>query len=284
MPKELASKPKPPADLRASSSVMVISTQKSATEDDSFPTRGREMRSLLLSRLRPPPLRHGWEFWHDRLDRKPPADVIHRSRETAHDYEARLVPLAAVDDVRAFWEVFNNFDLASLQLRDSVHLFHRGVKPVWEDPRNAKGGAWTFRVPKDRAAEFWKMVAMMAVGEMLQACVASKRISEDSNWRRGRGLTGAAFIDDICGVSLSVRFTSTLVQIWNRDGDHKEGIQKILEAVLDELPPDLNLRDHQYYYKKHSEHSAFKASSTDTKRPVFTGSASDEALATLQQS
>jgi hypothetical protein len=93
---------------------------------------------------------------------------------------------------------------------------------------------------------------------------------------------GAAFIDDICGVSLSVRFTSTLVQIWNRDGDHKEGVQKILRAVLEELPPDLQLRDHQYYYKKHSEHSAFKAASSDNKRPSF-GGALPEVLAAAVQ-
>jgi hypothetical protein len=247
------------------------------------PARGKEMRSFVLSRLRSPPLVHGWEFWHDRQDRKPPAPApavaadagaYRAPRETARDYEARLVPLAAVTDVRSFWEVFNNFDLAGLQLRDSVHLFHRGVKPVWEDPRNAKGGAWTFRVPKEKAPEFWKMVAMMAIGETLQACVASKRMSEHFERRSEPWLMDrTAFIDDICGVSLSVRFTSTLVQIWNRDGDHKEGIQKILQAVLDELPPEFQLREHQYYYKKHSEHNAFKASSSDKKEAAV---ASDE--------
>jgi hypothetical protein len=146
------------------------------------PARGKEMRTSLLSRLRPPPLVHCWEFWHDRQDRKPAPRAAHDltanpGPEVARDYEARLVLLASVTDVRTFWEVFNNFDLAGLQLRDSVHLFHKGVKPVWEDPRNARGGAWTFRVPKDKAPEVWKTVALMAVGETLQACVASKRIS-----------------------------------------------------------------------------------------------------------
>jgi hypothetical protein len=251
-------------------------------EDLSSPARGKEMRSFVLARLRPPPLVHSWEFWHDRQDRKPPADAIFRARESARDYEARLVPLATVGDVRAFWEVFNNFDLASLQLRDSVHLFHRGVKPVWEDPRNTRGGAWTFRVPRESAGEFWKMVAMLAIGETLQACVASKRISEAPDRRIGKKLTGAAFIDDICGVSLSVRFTSTLVQVWNRDGDHEEGIQKILKAVLEELPPDLQLREHQYYYKKHSEHSAFKASPSDNE-PVAVNGEAERPPATLQK-
>jgi hypothetical protein len=250
-------------------------TSEEPGADLTSPARGKEMRASLLSRLRPPPLVHCWEFWHDRQDRKPPpgradddaaaAAAAKPGPETARDYEARLVPLAAVSDVRTFWEVFNNFDLAGLQLRDSVHLFHKGVKPVWEDPRNARGGAWTFRVPKDKAPEVWKTVALMAVGETLQACVDSKRISGcccSADPEHGL-MRGTAFIDDICGVSLSVRFTSILVQIWNRDGEHKEGIEKILKAVLEELPPDIQLRDHQYYYKKHSEHSAFKASTSD---------------------
>lgn len=67
--------------------------------------------------------------------------------------------------VKPFWEVLNSFPLHRLQLKDSVHFFKRGVKPVWEDPRNVKGGAWTFRVPKAQAEEFWKEVLMMAVGE-----------------------------------------------------------------------------------------------------------------------
>jgi hypothetical protein len=89
-----------------------------------------------------------------------------------------LIKLHTIGDVREFWEVFNNFDVTRLPLRDSVHLFHKGVKPVWEDPRNVRGGAWTFRVPKDKAKEFWSAIAMMAIGESLQEAVASKRLSK----------------------------------------------------------------------------------------------------------
>ena len=86
--------------------------------------------------------------------------------------------MTEMTDVREFWEMFNNFDVTSLPLRDSIHLFHKGVKPVWEDPRNMKGGCWTFRVPKEKAKDFWKELCLMAIGEKLQEAVASKRISE----------------------------------------------------------------------------------------------------------
>ena len=141
------------------------------------PARGKEMRANLLQRLRPPPLVHVWEFWHDRQDRKPTVGHVTDAKAESANYEDRLVKMATVTDVREFWELFNNFDVMKLPLRDSVHLFHKGVKPLWEDPRNERGGAWTFRVPKDRAKDFWKEICMMAIGEQLQEGVASKRTS-----------------------------------------------------------------------------------------------------------
>jgi len=234
------------------------------------------MRANLLSKLRPPPLVHAWDFWHDRQNRNKESSSSSSSATTSnsknndsnkpqnpefpnesklsatarqsldeHKYEQRLVRLAEVADVRAFWEVFNNFDVGALALRDSVHLFHRGIKPVWEDARNASGGAWTFRVPKERARDFWKEVCMLAIGERLQAAVASDR---------------KTFVDDICGVSLSVRFTSILVQIWNRDAKHEAGVARVLETVLRDLSPELRPREGSYYYKAHAEHAGFNQS------------------------
>lgn len=67
--------------------------------------------------------------------------------------------------IKTFWEVFNQFPLDALKMKDSVHFFKRGVKPVWEDPRNITGGSWTFRVPKPQSGEFWKELLLLAVGE-----------------------------------------------------------------------------------------------------------------------
>lgn len=214
------------------------------------PARGAEMRNFLQARLqknRAPPLVHSWDFWHDRQDRSQQQSNGTSSQTT---YEDRLEVLANVDDVRKFWNVFNNFDITRLQLRDSVHLFHKGVKPVWEDPRNARGGSWTFRVPKAQAAEFWKDVCMLAIGEQLQSCVETNRTT---------------FRDDICGISLSVRFNSMLVQIWNRDGEHEAGIQSILECVVGTLNEELKPREGSFYYKKHSEHSGFMGTAAAVK-------------------
>lgn len=255
-----------PPRLQVSGLSNITADEQAAT---SSPARGAEMRDFLQSRLqkknRAPPLVCTWDFWHDRQDRAPQPQ---QPQPTADNflgvppppptdldpatYETRLVHLAQVSDVKAFWNVFNNFDVLQLPLRDSIHLFHRGVKPIWEDPRNSRGGCWTFRVPKAVASEFWKEVCMMAIGEQLQSAVESDRTT---------------FRDDICGISLAVRFNSLLVQIWNRDAAHEEGIERIKETVLNGVSDGLRPRDGSYYYKKHAEHSAFAGKAKEGVRP-----------------
>jgi Eukaryotic initiation factor 4E len=139
----------------------------------SSPARGRAMVETLSQKFRLP-LQHTWVFWHDRQEPKSRSSTA----KPEGNYAERLTQLHAISDVRQFWEVFNNFDVATLPMRDSVHLFKSGVKPLWEDPRNERGGAWTFRVPKDKVREFWQEVCMMAVGEKLQDAVATNRLSK----------------------------------------------------------------------------------------------------------
>jgi hypothetical protein len=163
--------------LQTSSLPGISEAEASATAS---PARGREMRKKLLTTLRPPPFVHQWEFWHDRQDRKPSSAISPTQSPGIVDdsYESRLRKLHSIGDVREFWEVYNNFDIATLRLRDSIHLFHLGVKPVWEDSRNERGGSWTFRVPTALAKQFWTELSLMAIGEKLQEAVTSNRISK----------------------------------------------------------------------------------------------------------
>lgn len=134
--------------------------------DDSSPIDGSpkvQRRIALLGQLRAPPFKYAWAFYHDK----------HSNDE---NYEGRLTLMKDnIITVKPFWEVLNSFPLNRLQLKDSVHFFKRGVKPVWEDPRNVKGGAWTFRVPKDKAEAFWREVLMMAVGEQFADVIQKGR-------------------------------------------------------------------------------------------------------------
>lgn len=116
------------------------------------PSRG-DAKMNMLRRMRPPPFQYAWTFYHDK-------------HNDSNSYEGRLtILLENIITLKSFWEAYNGLPLEALKMKDSVHFFKRGVKPVWEDPRNVKGGAWTFRVPKEKSEQTWKEFLLLAVGE-----------------------------------------------------------------------------------------------------------------------
>lgn len=117
----------------------------------------------MLRKIRPPPFKYAWSFYHDK-------------HSTSANYEGRLtLMMENIITIKPFWEVFNQFPLAALKMKDSVHFFKRGVKPVWEDPRNINGGSWTFRVPKDKSDEFWKEILLLTVGEQFADVIQARK-------------------------------------------------------------------------------------------------------------
>ena len=135
-------------------SVQEDGTAPTPTAPTSSATPQRDAARLnMLRRMRPPPFQYAWTFYHDK-------------HSDASSYEGRLTLLLEnIITLKPFWEMYNRFPLDALRMKDSVHFFKRGVKPVWEDPRNVHGGAWTFRVPKDKSEQTWKEMLLLTVGE-----------------------------------------------------------------------------------------------------------------------
>lgn len=49
--------------------------------------------------------------------------------------------------VEDFWCYYNNMRRPSgLDANSNYHIFKTGVKPMWEDPHNAKGGKWILQL------------------------------------------------------------------------------------------------------------------------------------------
>ncbi|KAF2202789.1 translation initiation factor eIF4e [Delitschia confertaspora ATCC 74209] len=215
------------------------------TKNTMSPARGAPMKNQILQKLRAPEFVHAWQFWFE----KGQSTASAVKAESADDYASHVKPLGDDDGkirtIRDYFQITNNFSLSeNLKARgDSVHMFHLGVKPLWEDPRNARGGAYYFRVSKDRAEQFWEQVCLMAVGDVLQAAVATNRNS---------------FNDEITGVTYSIRWNAVQIAIWNRDADNEAGIQRLLETVLEELSEEVKpRRKEEYWYKAHKAHKGF---------------------------
>ncbi|KAG0249018.1 hypothetical protein BG011_009665, partial [Mortierella polycephala] len=62
-----------------------------------------------------------------------------------------------------------------LTLRCSLHFIHKGVKPLWEDPKNEHGGAWNFRTAKGDTAFVWRELLMALIGEQFEDTISKSK-------------------------------------------------------------------------------------------------------------
>lgn len=106
----------------------------------------------------------------------------------------------------------NNLRLPSrLSNNANYHLFKGRIRPMWEDPANAKGGKWVilFRSCPGLIDIAWANLTMALVGEML----------DDQ--------------DMVCGIVASSRPKVDRVQIWTRGRDDVEKLNALGRRAWD---------------------------------------------------
>ncbi|GMF12330.1 unnamed protein product [Phytophthora lilii] len=68
--------------------------------------------------------------------------------------------------VQDFWKIYNHLvrpnDLPNTM---DYHLFKTGIKPMWEDPANRRGGKWMVRLRKGIASRYWEDLVCYLLGE-----------------------------------------------------------------------------------------------------------------------
>jgi translation initiation factor 4E len=74
------------------------------------------------------------------------------------------------------------------------HFFREGIRPVWEDDANKKGGKWIMRLKKGVCDRYWEDLLMAMVGD---------QFNEAS--------------DEVCGAVLSVRAQEDVLSIWTKN-------------------------------------------------------------------
>lgn len=103
------------------------------------------------------PLNSAWTLWYFKNDR-------------TKDWSENLREVITFDTVEDFWAIYTHVELASrLSVFSDYSLFKRGVKPMWEDPANAKGGKWVINLEKRQRIqlldEIWLEILMFLIGE-----------------------------------------------------------------------------------------------------------------------
>jgi translation initiation factor 4E len=137
----------------------------------------------------PPPthaLRHSWVFWF-----RPPISKSNGYME----YEKTLHPMAGFNTVEDFFTIYRHLKRPStLPLVSDYHLFKKGIRPVWEDDENKKGGKWIVRLKKGVADRYWEDLIFAIVGDQF-----------------------AEASEEVCGAVLSVRNGEDILSIWTRN-------------------------------------------------------------------
>lgn len=229
---------------------------------DSPPSSTRKsLHQNIIGKLRPLPFQYRWAVWYE------------KHSESVANYDDRLYLLHEdVADIATFYRIYNNYPWDKIKLRDTVHIFRKGVKPIWEDSENLKGGCWTFRVPKSRSQAFFHEASILCMANELQASVQAGRdlfffpfflsvslviaIHEALNSNLPRLLEH----DHVLGVSMSVRFNSHLISIWNKHGSNSKAIKALEETLIQRLSPDLRpTAERSYFYKRHDEHEGYES-------------------------
>jgi hypothetical protein len=133
---------------------------------------------------------HAWCLWFDRY--------IGRGF-TAHEYADAIKEVFVVKTIQEFWRWYNNLPgAAELDPSCTYHLMKNGIRPLWEDPGNVRGGNLTAKISCKDANEVWLRLCLLAISGQLDHFLAKCG-------------------DQICGVSIGMRKTDAAIYLWNAD-------------------------------------------------------------------
>lgn len=174
---------------------------KSEVEDSSEPSIGQSINPS------DHPLRNSWTLYY-----RPPANKF-------SDYEKSTTKIATLATVESFWTIYTHLKPPSeLPTVSDYHVFKDGIRPVWEDDANKKGGKWIVRLKKGVADRYWEDLLLAIVGDQFMEAG-----------------------DEVCGAVLSVRSGEDVLSVWTKiDGGRnikiRYGMTSIFTSVTDSFP------------------------------------------------
>ncbi|XP_022919028.1 eukaryotic translation initiation factor 4E-1A-like isoform X2 [Onthophagus taurus] len=149
------------------------------------------------------PLQNCWTLWYFENDR-------------ANTWEKNQKEIASFETVEDFWSLYNHIKLAS-ELRQGCDysLFKKGIRPMWEDDANKRGGRWLINLDKKQRGNdldrFWLDVILCLIGEAF----------ENS--------------EDVCGAVVNIRGKGDKIGIWTADAMRAAAVIEIGRKLKDRL-------------------------------------------------
>jgi translation initiation factor 4E len=88
-----------------------------------------------------------------------------------------------------------------------IHVFKKGIKPMWEDDANKNGGKWMIRLKKGVSSRCWENLLLAILGEQF--------------------IVG----NEMCGVVISIRPTEDIISLWNRTASDNSITARIRDTM-----------------------------------------------------
>ncbi|KAK4879503.1 hypothetical protein RN001_007649 [Aquatica leii] len=157
------------------------------------------------------PLQNCWTLWYYENDR-------------TQDWAENLKEIASFQTVEDFWSLYNHIKLASeLKQGCDYSLFKQGVKPMWEDDANKRGGRWLISLDKKQRSNdldrFWLDIILCLIGEAF----------ENS--------------DEVRGATVNIRSKGDKIGLWTGDANNSTALLEIGRKLKDRLriPQKVNI-------------------------------------------
>ena len=88
-----------------------------------------------------------------------PTEEKQETTTAPHPYENSIKNISTVQSVEQFWSTYNYLKRPNdLSSTTDYHFFRDGIKPTWEDPKNAKGGKW---IVSDKHRQYARQVELI---------------------------------------------------------------------------------------------------------------------------
>jgi len=148
-------------------------------------------------------LKHRWTLYYEKKSKSKVGKGL-----TKMDYLKELQRVGTFQTIKDFWSTWNQL-LEECNTREAAnyHFFKDDIKPVWEDPKNVKGGKWVIALPtgasEEETIKLWmSLILALLMGE----------------W---------GVESEINGVVLQARPWGNMFSIWNRNANDKQLIDTV---------------------------------------------------------
>ncbi len=104
-----------------------------------------------------------WTFWY----------LIRQGRTSAAlaaNYETNVTAIESFSTAEGFWRIYGHLKRpCDLPNNSNYQMFRAGIKPAWEDERNAHGGKWALRLRKSLSTRVWEHLVRLPADAQMRA-------------------------------------------------------------------------------------------------------------------